>query len=390
MFDILKRKGRNGKTHRIEYSGGMRLVDAEVDIMFIVKNGNVIYINDNAEQLYSTDKDGDIKLDGRIVNFKFKDSNELIEIFVAFDQNDSYTMFTANIERDKRLNYVAQSVFQYLGENSRTNVFSPTSLYEPQYLYTFKLYKKNNTHFMINNTHSQAYLIENNLYKDTNPDEILSTFWSDEIEKPVSSDGGDITKDPSGKSKELRFETFEQAAKWAKQHSGRGITRSADGSCYIPKPSESNVNEVEMENHLVGEGGLAGGVYAPPEDNRENIQSDCLKILLDLIKDSEIVVSDRDVAQLVANVSADGVNAVTQMGGELLALSALANVIGFYLDEDKKDLAYSYYMCVKPAMQQHFKENQMEHYTTYQKCTFQAIVKEMRSLGDEIERAYQS
>lgn len=385
MFDILKRKGRNDKTHKVDHSGGMRLVDAEVDIMFIVKNSNVIYINDSAEHLYSTDKDGDIKLDGRIVNFKFKDSNELIEIFVAFDKNDSYTMFTANIERDERLNYVAQSVFQFLGENSGAKVFSPTSLYQTQYLYTFKLYKKNSSHFMINNTHSQAYLIENNLYKDTNPDEILSTFWSDEREKPVSGDGGDITIDPSGMSKELRFETFEQAAKWAKQHSGRGITRSADGSCYIPKSSGSDVNEMEMENHLVGEGGL----YAPSEDNIENIKSDCLKILLDLIKDSEIVVLDRDVAQLVANVSADGVNAVTQMGGELLALSALANVIGFYLDEDKKDLAYSYHMCVKPAMQQHFKENQMEHYTAYQKCTFQAIVKEMDSLADEIERAYQ-
>jgi len=254
MFDILKRKGRNDKTHKVDHSGGMRLVEAEVDIMFIVKNSNVIYINDSAEHLYSTDKDGDIKLDGRIVNFKFKDSNELIEIFVAFDKNDSYTMFTANIERDERLNYVAQSVFQFLGEDSGAKVFSPTSLYQTQYLYTFKLYKKNSSHFMINNTHSQAYLVENNLYKDTNPDEILSTFWSDEREKPVSGDGGDITIDPSGMSKELRFETFEQAAKWATQHSGRGITRSADGSCYIPKPRESDVTEIEMDNLISAEG----------------------------------------------------------------------------------------------------------------------------------------
>ena len=99
---------------------------------------------------------------------------------------------------------------------------------------------------------------------------------------------------------------------------------------------------------------------------------------------------DRDVAQLVANVSANsGDNTVTQMGGKLLALSTLANVIGFCLDKDKKDLAYRCYICVKPAMQRHFKENQTGHYTTYQKCTFQAIVKEMCSFADEIGRAYQ-
>jgi hypothetical protein len=124
----------------------MRLIEAGVDIMFIVKNGDVMYVNNNADNLYEMDKDGDMKLDGRIVNFIFKDSNEVVEIFVAFNEQDSYSMFTMNMGRDERLNYVAQAIFQFMGENSITNVFSMTAQYSSQYQYRFKLYKKNTKH----------------------------------------------------------------------------------------------------------------------------------------------------------------------------------------------------------------------------------------------------
>jgi tetratricopeptide (TPR) repeat protein len=162
---------------KVDYDGRMRLVEAEVDIMFIVKNNKTMYINNSADQLYTLDKDRDMKLDGRVVNFIFKDSEEVIEIFVAFDEQDSYSMFTMNMGRDERLNYVAQAIFKFMGQNNITNVFSSAANYSSQYHYTFKLYKKNEKHFMVNNSQSHAYLIADNIYKSDNADEIKSEFW---------------------------------------------------------------------------------------------------------------------------------------------------------------------------------------------------------------------
>ncbi|MDN3384330.1 hypothetical protein QL995_16990 [Pseudoalteromonas sp. APC 3358] len=176
-LSITSNSGNNISNQKIDYDGGMRLIEAEVDIMFIVKNGEVMYVNNETPHLYEIDKDGDMKLDGRVVNFIFKDSNEVIEIFVAFDDQDSYSMFTMNMGRDERLNYVAQAIFQFMGQNNITNVFSATATYSSQYHYTFKLYKKNNKHFMINNNQSQAYLISENIYKNNNADDIKSEFW---------------------------------------------------------------------------------------------------------------------------------------------------------------------------------------------------------------------
>ena len=82
-----------------------------------------------------------------------------------------------NMQRDERLNYVAKDVFQFIGENNITSLFSPTAQYSTQYHYTFKLYKKNSKYFMVNNGQSQAYLIADGIYKNKNVDAIKSEFW---------------------------------------------------------------------------------------------------------------------------------------------------------------------------------------------------------------------
>ena len=41
--------------------------------------------------------------------------------------------------------------------------------------------------------------------------------------------------DPRYKLRELRFETYQEAAVWARRNPGSLVTRSSDGSCYIPK-----------------------------------------------------------------------------------------------------------------------------------------------------------
>ena len=178
MFNIFGKKKSQLET-TLTYTGGMRLEEAEVDIMFIAKNDQVIYTNNESDHLFSLDKDGDKKLDGRVVNMVFTGQSDksVIEVFVVFDDSESYTMFTMGAGRDERLNYVAQSIFKYFMDNKIEGVFSLTQGYASQYLYTFKLYQKGIKYFMVNNGKSQAYLIDGNTIKKGSGDEIKPEFW---------------------------------------------------------------------------------------------------------------------------------------------------------------------------------------------------------------------
>ena len=160
--------------------GGMRLDEAEVDILFIVNDNAVIYINEEADHLFATDKDGDEKLDGRVVNFVFsgQSTGTVIEVFVAFDDSDSYTMFTLQAGTVERLNFVAQAIFKYFAGNGIQDVFSPIEQYATQYVYTFKLYRKNEKFFMVNNSQTQAYLIDGSTILRDDVDDIKSIFWN--------------------------------------------------------------------------------------------------------------------------------------------------------------------------------------------------------------------
>ena len=159
--------------------GGMRLQEAGVDILFIVNDNNVIYVNEEADHLFETDKDGDEKLDGRVVNFVFsgQSTGSVIEIFVAFDDSESYTMFTLEAGTEERLNFAAQAIFKYFAENG-IEVFSPIELYAGQYVYTFHLYRKNEKFFMVNNSQTQAYLIDGSIILRDDVDEIMRIFWN--------------------------------------------------------------------------------------------------------------------------------------------------------------------------------------------------------------------
>ncbi len=176
LIDISKYTNTSG--YDINFSGRMHLKDAEVDIMFIVKNKRVIYINNKADSLFNIDDDGDLKLDGRVVNFKFSAIDDKIEVFVAFDDADSYSMFTMGVGIDDRLNYVAKEIFMFMIKNKITTVFSFTENYSSQYQYAFKLYKRNKVSYMINNSKTQAYLIKDGYFRDDDVSCIIDEFNS--------------------------------------------------------------------------------------------------------------------------------------------------------------------------------------------------------------------
>ena len=143
FFDFLKDKmpeTNKSNNYSLNINGGMRLSEAEVDVMFIVKNNQVIYINDAARHLFIVDRDGDKKLDGRIVKFDYKSKNDLVEVFIAFNESDSYTMFTMGTPTGPRFNYVAQAVWDYFYEKGISNVFIFTEEYSLQFEHAFKLY----------------------------------------------------------------------------------------------------------------------------------------------------------------------------------------------------------------------------------------------------------
>lgn len=159
--------------------GGMRLQEAGVDILFIVNDNNVIYVNEEADHLFVIDDDVVDKLDGRVVNFVFsgQSTGSVIEVFVAFDEYESYTMFTLGAGTAERLNFVAQAIFKYFAENG-IEVFSPIEQYAGQFVYTFHLYRKNEKFFMVNNSQTQAYLIDGSIILRDDVDEIMRIFWN--------------------------------------------------------------------------------------------------------------------------------------------------------------------------------------------------------------------
>ena len=186
FFDFIKNKASKIDKRNIEYlniNGGIRLNEAEVDVMFIVKNNQVIYINDSVSHLFKVDKDGDKKLDGRIVKFDYKaKNNNLIEVFIAFDESDSYTMFTMGAPVSERFNYVAKAVLEYFYERDIQNVFIFTEEYELQFEHAFKLYEKNQRYFMVNNSQSKSFIIEKNKIlksydRGNSVDRLKELFW---------------------------------------------------------------------------------------------------------------------------------------------------------------------------------------------------------------------
>ena len=133
--------------------------------------------------MFTLDKDGDKKLNGRIVKFHFYNkNNESLDVYVAFDEEDSYAMFTLQVGFEERLNYVANAIFEHFHKENILHKFILTGGVQVQFEYTYKLYQTNNGSFMVNNGQTQAYIIK----KDTilisgkngnSVDSLKELFW---------------------------------------------------------------------------------------------------------------------------------------------------------------------------------------------------------------------
>lgn len=145
-----------------------------------------------------------------------------------------------------------------------------------------------------------------------------------------------------------------------------------------------NMTPLEKGIWQFGEQVLAGGLMAPSADTIAKIKSATVQIIMDLMKDQEVAALEQDVKTIVDNVSSNtGDREVSKLGERVLAISVLSNATGFYIDQGENDLAYSYFMCVSPAIQKYF-EREMESYSDYQKSALRVIVKNHRSLAQEL------
>lgn len=148
-----------------------------VEIIFVAKDDILIYTKKVCDHLFTVDKDGDEKLDGRVVciMFRGKSDKSVIEVFVAFSDEESYELFSIQLGLQERLASICQSVFIQL--STHQNLFSKTDRYATQFAYTFKMYKKGNRFFMINNQQSAAYLVQASGIMRGGVEKIKSEFW---------------------------------------------------------------------------------------------------------------------------------------------------------------------------------------------------------------------
>lgn len=159
LFDLFIKKEQQ-VPNILDISIDMHLKEAEVDIVAIVKNSHVMYINEHLDRLFINSSRG--KFEGRVAKFNFKgmEDKSSIEIFIAFDEQDAYTMFTMNMNRDGRFEYISQALMTYFQEKGITSVFANNVRYATQQEYAFKLFKEESGYFMINNSRTKTYTVD--------------------------------------------------------------------------------------------------------------------------------------------------------------------------------------------------------------------------------------
>lgn len=178
MFNIFKKKDKSEKKL---FNDGLRLNDAEVDILAIVSNNKIVYLNHASDYLFKKDKAGDDKLEGSAVSIVFTEQSGsgVIEIFIAFDENDSYMMFTVHQGMMERLNYVTQAVYNFCTRNI-PDLFTSASGYSTQYIYSFKVFRVKDRYIMVNNTQTKGYIIDNEKILRGSGGEMKKLFWGNE------------------------------------------------------------------------------------------------------------------------------------------------------------------------------------------------------------------
>jgi len=190
VADRVMRHARLGKYSELNASTSMhgasktkrRLAvdDGEVEVFFVIRNGELVYRNDTADELFSEKNENGVStLDGRAVSFMYLDqkTNDKVEIIAGFKEEDSYMMFTVGANRDYRLNLVSGALFQLVAREIVPCVFSPTGQYATEHHYIFHLYKKEQMYFAANTRLTMGHLVTADGVRSDSVEDLRNEFW---------------------------------------------------------------------------------------------------------------------------------------------------------------------------------------------------------------------
>lgn len=187
FFDIFKGKNKAGSrlsSPILLYEGGIRLEQAQADVMFITKGDALLYTNNQSSHLFSFDENGDRELNGLVVHYIFtpQRGDGEIEMFIAFDKVGSYDMLTLQISLEDRINHAIQEIFNFIESYKFTGVFKLEIPYATQYQYAFSLFERKSRYLIVNNNHSQAFLVDQTGIMRGDTSSIRTKFWKGKLE----------------------------------------------------------------------------------------------------------------------------------------------------------------------------------------------------------------
>ena len=173
-FSLGKYKGQ-----KISVDHNLFLKEIGVNVLAIISNDEVIYINKESNKLYEIDSDGDAKLIGRSAIMVLIDqaTGARLETFVAFDEEESYALFTAKIGMQERFNFLIQNLYGFYAKNMPVLLNATTSNYASQYIYTYRVYKKDGSLLFLNNS-DQGVVINSDKILRGSGDQMKTIFWS--------------------------------------------------------------------------------------------------------------------------------------------------------------------------------------------------------------------
>ncbi len=172
MFEFFKRKSTG--TH--VFSGHIDILE-ELTVLSIVKNNNVVYLNLKKDSFFALDSGGNDKLKGSVSILKLIDeSSNTIEFFVAFPEGLSYHWSQDNPYMLRQFEITIHAIFEFFNDK-KIELLSRKSVYQTQYIYTFRAYRKTDHIFMMNRSQTEGYIIYNNKIKRGDGNMIIDTYW---------------------------------------------------------------------------------------------------------------------------------------------------------------------------------------------------------------------
>jgi len=154
-----------------------------ISILSIVKNNNPVYLNLKKENFFIKDRDGDLKLNGRVAIFKFNDeSGNIIEFFVAFYGEFSEGWSSTNQEMLSGFELVARSIFDLINKN-KIKLFSPRAVYQTQYIYTYRCFLLEDKIVTYNLSFTDGYVITKSMIKNMTGNEAVEHLASSQAKK---------------------------------------------------------------------------------------------------------------------------------------------------------------------------------------------------------------